>query len=115
MIPKDAQTLSQRRSSCLWFQIVGVETYLLLPDDQSDRGNLPGQGQACHGGLRLKFLPSAGVPDLWIGLWRRAERLKAKWQSCSTSAVKCVSCGYVNVEEFESEITIHFPQLKKLW
>ena len=45
------RTPSQRRSSCLWFQIVGVETYLLLPDDQSDRGNLSGQGQACHGGL----------------------------------------------------------------
>jgi hypothetical protein len=25
------RTLSRRRSSCLWFQIVGVETYLLLP------------------------------------------------------------------------------------
>jgi hypothetical protein len=33
MIPKDGQTLSQRRSSGLWFQIIGVETYLLLPDD----------------------------------------------------------------------------------
>src|SRR5208283_2289391 len=51
MVPKDGQTLSQRRSSCLWFQIVGVETYLLLPDDQRDRGNLPRQSQACHRGL----------------------------------------------------------------
>src|SRR5215469_6321098 len=45
------QTLSQRRSSCLWFQIVGVETYLLLPDDQGDRGNLPCESQASHRGL----------------------------------------------------------------
>jgi hypothetical protein len=51
MVPKDGQTLSQRRSSCLLFQIVGVETYLLLPDDQGDRGNLPRQSQACHRGL----------------------------------------------------------------
>src|ERR1700719_4659251 len=49
--PGMEQTLRQRRSSCLWFQIVGVETYLLLPDDQRDRGNLPRQGQACHRGL----------------------------------------------------------------
>src|SRR6266568_62780 len=42
------RTLCQRRSSCLLFQIVGVETYLLLPDDQRDRGNLPRQGQARH-------------------------------------------------------------------
>src|SRR5260370_37484418 len=45
------RTLSQRRSSCLWFQIVGVETYLLFPHDQGDRGNLPRQGQAGHRGL----------------------------------------------------------------
>ena len=44
------RTLCQRRSSCL-FQIVGVETYLLLPDDQRNRGNLPRQGQARHRGL----------------------------------------------------------------
>ena len=52
--PKMGQTLSQRRSSCLWFQIIGVETYLLLPDDQGDRGNLPGQGQAGHRGLPIR-------------------------------------------------------------
>src|SRR5947209_8275572 len=45
------RTLCQRRSSCLLFQIVGVETYLLLPDDQRNRGNLPCQGQARHRGL----------------------------------------------------------------
>src|ERR1700720_4289045 len=32
--------LAQRHSSCLWFQILGVETYPLLPDMQSDRRNL---------------------------------------------------------------------------
>src|SRR6516164_5032141 len=45
------RTLSQRRSSCLLFQIIGVETYLLFPDDQRDRGNLPRQSQAGHRGL----------------------------------------------------------------
>src|SRR5229473_415898 len=49
--PGMERTLSQRRSSCLWFQIVGVETNLLLPDDQRDRGNLSRQGQARHRGL----------------------------------------------------------------
>ena len=29
----------------------GVEAYLLLPDDQRDRGNFPCQGQARHGWL----------------------------------------------------------------
>src|SRR6476660_40300 len=49
--PGIERTLSQRRSSCLLFHIVGVETYLFLPDDQRDRGNLPRQGQARHRGL----------------------------------------------------------------
>jgi len=43
-----ARTLYQKRSSCLWFQLGGVETYLLLPDDQSDRSNLPRQGETRH-------------------------------------------------------------------
>ena len=30
---------------------MGVETYLLLPRDQGDRGDLPRQGQAAHRGL----------------------------------------------------------------
>src|ERR1700676_5760623 len=41
------RTLCQRRSSCL-FQIVGVETCSFLPDDQSDRGNFPRQGEPSH-------------------------------------------------------------------
>src|ERR1700723_297241 len=36
--------LDRRHSSCLWFQMLGVEAHSLLPDDQYDRGNLPGQG-----------------------------------------------------------------------
>jgi hypothetical protein len=36
---------NQRHSSCLWFQILGVEAHSLLPHDG---GNLPGQGQARH-------------------------------------------------------------------
>ena len=50
MIPGDENgLLCQRRSSCLWFQMFGVEGISFLPDDQRDRGNLPRQGQACHG------------------------------------------------------------------
>src|SRR5260221_3196345 len=56
---REDRTLCQRRSSCLWFQIVGVETDLLLPDDQHDGGNLPRQGQARHRGL-----PSLGQQSL---------------------------------------------------
>src|ERR1700676_2144782 len=40
--------LDQRHSSCLWFQIFGVEAHSFLPYDQYDRGNLSRQGQACH-------------------------------------------------------------------
>jgi hypothetical protein len=40
----------------LLFQMIGVESYLLLPNDQRDRRNLPRQGQARH---RVGFLPLA--------------------------------------------------------
>jgi hypothetical protein len=33
--------LVQRHSSCLWFQMLGVEAHSSLPHDQNDRGNLP--------------------------------------------------------------------------
>src|SRR5260370_16962859 len=48
MIPRMERTLCQRRSSCLLFQMLGVETCSFLPDDQRDRGNLPRQGEASH-------------------------------------------------------------------
>ena len=35
--------LGRRHSSCLWFQIVGVEAHSLLPDVQGDRRNLARQ------------------------------------------------------------------------
>ena len=40
--------LDQRHSSCLWFQMLGVEARSSLPHDQHDSGNLPGQGQTRH-------------------------------------------------------------------
>src|SRR6202044_3740336 len=46
-IPRDGADC-QRHSSCLWFQMLGVETRSSLPHDQYDGGNLPGQGQTCH-------------------------------------------------------------------
>ena len=36
--------LGQRHSSGLWFQMLGVEVHSSLPHNQSDGGNLPGQG-----------------------------------------------------------------------
>src|SRR6202035_2599740 len=40
--------LDQRHSSCLWFQISGVEAHSFLPYDQHNGGDLPRQGQTCH-------------------------------------------------------------------
>ena len=40
--------LDQRHSSCLWFQIFGVEAHSSLPHDQNNSGNFPRQGQPCH-------------------------------------------------------------------
>src|SRR6201993_5637319 len=40
--------LDQRHSSCLWFQILGVEAHSLLPYDQRDRGNFARQRKTCH-------------------------------------------------------------------
>jgi len=37
-----------RRSSCLLFQIFGVETDSFLPDQQSDRRDLARQGETRH-------------------------------------------------------------------
>jgi hypothetical protein len=34
--------LGQRHSSCLWFQMLGVEAHSSLPHDPHDGGNLPG-------------------------------------------------------------------------
>src|SRR5271155_4203047 len=40
--------LDQRHSSCLWFQILGLEAHSSLPYDQHNRGDLSRQGQARH-------------------------------------------------------------------
>src|SRR6202795_2070860 len=40
--------LGPRHSSCLWFQMLGVEAHSSLPHDQHNGGNLPGQGQPRH-------------------------------------------------------------------
>src|SRR5271169_6398452 len=37
-----------KHSSCLWYQMLGVEARSSLPHDQHDGGNLPGQGQTGH-------------------------------------------------------------------
>ena len=60
--------IDSQPSSCLWFQIIGVETCLLLPHDQGDRGNLPGQGQVGHRGL-----PSLGQQIL-VEIVQRSRR-----------------------------------------
>ena len=55
----------QRHSSCLWFQMLGVEARSSLPHNQHDGGNLPGQGQTCH--LR----PDALVQQSCVELLKR--------------------------------------------
>src|SRR3974390_2081196 len=40
--------LGPRHSSCLWFQILGVEARPFLPDDQRNRGNLACQRKTGH-------------------------------------------------------------------
>jgi hypothetical protein len=42
--PQRWSGLDQRHSSCLWFQMLGVEAHSFLPHHQHDGGNLPGQG-----------------------------------------------------------------------
>jgi len=42
--PQRWRGLDHRHSSCLWFQMLGVEARSSLPHDQHDGGNLPGQG-----------------------------------------------------------------------
>src|SRR5258708_30129845 len=46
--PQGWSGLDQRHSSCLWFQMLGVEARSSLPHDQHDGGNLSGQGQTRH-------------------------------------------------------------------
>src|SRR2546422_5242124 len=41
---------SARRSSCLPFQVFGVETFSFLPQGQSDRRDLARQGETGHRG-----------------------------------------------------------------
>ena len=60
--------LDPRHSSCLWFQMLGVEAHSSLPHDQNDRGNLSCQSQSRH------FLPHALSPQLRI-LFRRVRIL----------------------------------------
>src|SRR5579863_539485 len=59
---------AERHSSCLWFQMLGVERNSFLPNDQSDRRNFACQGQPCHlrpnalgHQSRVKFLERAGL------------------------------------------------------
>src|SRR5580693_9096058 len=46
--PQRWNGLAQRHSSCLWFQILGVEAYSSLPYHPYDVGHLSRQGQARH-------------------------------------------------------------------
>ncbi len=51
-----------RHSSCLWFQMLGVEAHSFLPHDQHDGGNLSGQGQTRH--LRAHALAQQSAVEL---------------------------------------------------
>src|SRR5712691_6075280 len=56
------RTLGQRHSSCLWFQMFGVEAYSFLPDQQRDRRDLACQGETRH--LRLDPLGDQSLVKL---------------------------------------------------
>ena len=40
--------MGSRHSSCLWFQMLGVEVHSFLPDEQGDGGHLARQSQTRH-------------------------------------------------------------------
>jgi hypothetical protein len=44
----DGADSGPRHSSCLWFQMIGVEAHPFLPHDQRNRGNLACQRKTCH-------------------------------------------------------------------
>jgi hypothetical protein len=48
---REAEALSQRRSSCLQFQFLSVEAFSFLPKCQRNRCNLSRQRETSHGGL----------------------------------------------------------------
>jgi len=48
---REAEVLSQRRSSCLLFQFLSVEAFSLLPKCQRNRCNLTRQRETSHGWL----------------------------------------------------------------
>ena len=45
------RVFDERRSSCLWLQLLSVEIHSFLPDDQRDGCNLACQGRTRHGRL----------------------------------------------------------------
>src|SRR5690242_14665309 len=52
------------------FKMIGVETCLLPPNDQHDRGNLSRQGQARHRAITLTAAASTPAPNTFSD-WRR--------------------------------------------
>jgi len=42
------ERIGWRHSSCLWFQMLGVEAHSFLPDEQGDGGHLARQSQTRH-------------------------------------------------------------------
>jgi len=57
--------LSSLRSSCSLFQMFSVETCSFLPNQQSDRGNLARQGEACQ--VRFRSPGDAGFVEILKG------------------------------------------------
>src|ERR1700739_4689986 len=75
----------------------GVEMYLLLPDDQCDRGNLPRQGQARHRG----FPPLSKQMLIEIVEWPIA------------AAADSSGCSLKNI--FEVVIVVLIQATKRYW
>src|SRR5438309_682417 len=90
------RTLCPRRSSCLRFQLFSVEMCSFLPDYQSDRRNLPRQGEASH--RRPHAFGEQGLVEIVEG--------------SSTAAGLC-GCSFE--DGFQIVIVISIEPTKLLW
>ena len=60
------ERIGWRHSSCLWFQMLGVEAHSFLPDEQGDGGHLARQSQTRH------FRPDSLGQQRIVKLFERA-------------------------------------------
>jgi hypothetical protein len=73
----------------------GAQTYLLLPDDQGDRGNLPRQSQAGH--RELPPLSEQILVEITQRSSSRAGSHRRTLKECEVARVKIRSSGHKGV------------------